>query len=895
VSAPERGRARRLYRRLLGLYPEAFRARWQADLLQHLDDRLREPRYSGFAGRVRLTLFLLRDFLTSLPLAVERSPADRMGTTMNDFVHDLRYAFRMLIKDPVFTAAAVVTLALGIGLNAATFSAVNGLLLRPLPGARAPERLVQIYRSWPGLEYGSNSIPHYQDLRDRTGDAFENVAAWYFAPMSVSAEGRSERIMGTLVSADFFQTYGVTPALGRAFVPGEESVGPGAHAVAVLGHGFWSERFGADPGVVGRTLVLNGHPFEVVGVAPPEFKGPVSFAHIPIYVPLMMQMEIDPGFNRIEARGNNMMNVVGRLRDGVTVERAQEVVDASLAQQREELPDSYEDQVGTTLVPQMDAGIHPMFRSAQLGMSSVMMAVVALLLLIACVNVANLFLVRARERRREMGIRLSLGAGRGRVVRQLLTESLLFSLVAGLAGLGLARVAVGVLSSVRPPMDGPWHFGVEMDDRVLVFTLVVSLATGVLFGLVPALQSVKADVVSAVKGESAGGSGRSRTSRGLVVLQMALSILLLVSAGLFLRSLQSATEIDPGFDEPAHLVTAALDPGLQGYDEPRARVFWDDLLQQVQGLPGVRAAGLSDWLPLGLGSSDRGVSVPGYEFAEGERQSLFYALVTEGFVEALGLDLLEGRTFTRQDDDAGPPAIIVNQRMAERFWPGQSALGKTVRTAGEDRQVVGVVETGKIRSLGEAPTEMMLLPQRELFESGMYVVARTAGDPQAVLRRIRELVRAADPDLPLFDVRTMEDHMGIALLPARLGGSVLGLFGVLGLLLAAVGIYGVMAYSVAQRSRELGIRVALGADRGSVLKLVLGEGLRLTAVGTVLGLLGAAGAARLVQGMLYNVSALDPVAFVGVPMLLVGVATLAVYVPARRAARLEPMRVLKSE
>jgi predicted permease len=754
---------------------------------------------------------------------------------------------------------------------------------------------VQLYRSWPGLEYGSNSIPHYQDLRDRSGDAFESMAAWYFAPMSVSADERSERLMGMLVSADFFQTFGVAPLLGRPFLPGEESVGPGAHPVAVLGHGFWQERFGGDPAIVGRTLILNGHPFEVVGVAPPAFMGPVNFADIPIYVPLMMQQEIDPGRNLLEARGNNMMNVVGRLRPGVTLERTQEVVDVTLAQLREELPDDYEDQLGTRLVPQMEAGIHPMFRTAQVGMSTVIMTVVALLLLIACVNVANLFLARARERRREMGIRLSLGAGRMRVVRQLLTESFVFATLAGLAGLALAYVAVGLLTGIRPPLDGPWHFAIELDKRVLLFTLFVSLATGVLFGLVPALQAARPEVMAAVKGESASRAGRSRMSSALVVVQVALSLLLLVSSGLFLRSLQGATRIDPGFQDPARLATVSADPGLQGYDEVKARAFWDDVLEQVRALPEVRSAALSNWLPLGMSSSDRGVSVPGYEFAEGERQSLLYAQVGEGFLETMGMALVEGRGFTRQDDAAGAPAIIVNQRMAERFWPGESALGKTVRTAGKDRQVVGVVVNGKYRSLGEAPMDMMFLPYRELFQSGMTVVARTEGDPGVVLRRVQEIVRAADADLPVFDVRTMEEHMGVALLPARLGGSVLGLFGLLGLLLAAVGIYGVMAYSVAQRKREMGIRVALGADRAVVLRLVLGEGLRLALLGTVLGLVGAAGAAQLVKGLLYNVSALDPVAFAVVPALLVGVAALAVYIPARRAAGLDPMRVLRSE
>ena len=814
---------------------------------------------------------------------------------LDHVIRDLRYSFRMLARSPLFTAAAIVTLALGIGLNAATFSAVSGILMRPLSGAEDPDELVQLYRQWHGLEYGSNSIPHYQDVRDRSDQAFENVAAWNFVQLSLATGGSSERLMGMMVSANFFQTYGVQPELGRDFIPGEEDQGPGAHPVAVLGHTFWQSRFGGDPTVVGRTANLNGHPFQVVGVAPAAFKGPVNYADVPLYVPIMMQREVIPGFDLLESRGNNMMNVVGRLRDGESVERAAQVLDGILLQLREEFPSSYDEQTGNTLVLQSEAGIHPMFRNAQLGMSAVMMVVVGLLLLIACVNVANLFLVRARERRREMGIRLSLGARGSRIVQQLLTESFVFSALAGLVGLGLAYVATNLLSGIRPPMDGPWAFQVELDTTVLLFTLAVSVTAGILFGLAPALQAANPDTVAAVRGANEDRPGRSRVSSALVVLQMALSLMLLIGSGLFLRSLQGATEIDPGFERPGSLVLASIDPSLQGYDEVRARAFLDRIMEEIGALPEVSGVGMTTTVPLGLSGSDRGVTIPGYEFTEGERTSLDYTQITEGYLEAMGIRLVEGRPFTRLDDVDASPVIIVNQRFAERFWPGESAVGKMVSTAGKEREVVGVVETGKYRSLGESATEYMYLPLRDVFESAVAIVVRTGSNPTAVLRHVQETVRALDSDMPLYDVRTMEDHMGLALLPARLGGSVLGLFGVLGLILAAVGIYGVMAYSVAQRTHEIGIRVALGADRARVLKLVLGEGMRLAAIGTALGLVGAAAAGRLVSGLLYNVSPLDPAAFIGVPLLLVGVAALAVYVPARRAARLDPIRALKTD
>ena len=807
---------------------------------------------------------------------------------------DLRYSVRMLLKNPLFTLAAVVTLALGIGLNTTTFSAVHGILLRPLPGTHEPDELVQLYRMWGGIEYGSNSIPHFQDIRDRTGDVFESVAAWSLIPLAVAADDRTERVIGMMVSANLFQTFGAQPVLGRPFLPGVEDRDPGAHPVAVLGHGYWQSRFGGDPGVLGRTVVLNGHTFEVVGVAPPDFKGPATFADVPLYVPLMMQREVQPTYEWIDNRGSNSFTVVGRLRDGMGVPQAQAAMDALLVQLREEFPNDYDTQLGTKLVLQSEAGIHPMFAKASAGMSSVMMAVVGLLLLIACVNVANLFLARARDRRKEMGLRLSLGASRGRIIQQLLTESLVFALVAGVAAVGLAWVGVQVLSGIRPPMDGPWDFGITLDTTVLLFTGLISVGAGLVFGMAPALQAANPDTMTSVKGDD-DGRRRGRASAILVVFQMALSILLLVSSGLFIRSLQGATRIDPGFDAPSNLALASLDLALQGYEGEEAQAVLDRILAETRALPEVTEAGMVGWLPLGLNNSSQGVGIPGYDFAEGERRSISYTMATEGYFEAMGVELLEGRTFRPSDDREGQPVIVVNRRFAERFWPGQSAVGRIVDTNGAERTVVGVVETGKYQSLGEAPTEFMYLPHRQTSNNMITLVARSPRDPQAVLQQIRGIVRAVDPNMPLYDVRTMDDHMGIALLPARLGGIVLGLFGVLGMTLAAVGIYGVMAYSVSQRRRELGIRMALGAEKGDVERMVLAQGMKLAALGTVIGLVAAAAASQAVKGLLYNVSGLDPVAFTVVPLVLVAVAALAVWVPARRAARADPMGVLKGE
>ena len=812
---------------------------------------------------------------------------------MNQLIQDIKFGIRMLTKNPLFTGIAVLTLTLGIGLNATTFSTVKGLLLEPISGVDQPEDLLLLYREWAGIEYGSNSIPHYQDLRDRSGDVFENVASWFFSPVSIASDGRNERQLGMVVSANFFQTYRVEPVLGRPFLPGTEDSGPGNHPVAILGHSFWQSRFGGDEAVLGDTLSINGRPYEIVGVAPESFRGPMAGTDTPLYVPLMMQPEIMPGDNRIEVRGNNNMTVVGRLRPGVTLEAAQAAVDGIVAQLAEEYPDHYDEQLGTTIVRQTEAGLHPSMRTAQVGMATLMTVVVGLLLLIACVNVANLFLARASDRQREMGLRLSLGAGRTRLIRQLLTESVLFSLVAGAASVLVAVFATRLLSSAKPPVDAPFRFDFGVDAKVLLFTGAVALAAGLIFGLFPALQASRTDLTTPMR--QGGSVRRSRASRILVITQMALSLVLLVSSGLFLRSLRSAVDIHPGFDEPRSLVMASVDPGLQGYSREQALQFFDRLVDSVGAQPEISAVGLVEALPLGFGNSDRGVSIPGYEFAEGERNSLHYTSVDTGYFDAMGIRMLEGRGFNRTDTEESTPVLVINQRFAERFWPGESALGKIVRTAGEDRQVIGVVETGKYSSLGEDPTEYMYFPLREQFSYGMTLVARTPGDPGQALSAIRREVRALDTELPVFDVRTMQDHLGIALLPARLGGYALGLFGLLGLGLAAVGIYGVMAYSVAQRHRELGIRVALGASRQSVVRQILGEGLRLAIIGSILGLVGAFFAARLVDGLLYQARALDPVTFTAVPALLLLVAAAAVYLPARRASSVDPIRSLRAD
>ncbi|MFN8570791.1 MAG: ABC transporter permease [Gemmatimonadaceae bacterium] len=811
---------------------------------------------------------------------------------MSALRHDLKIASRLLTKNPLFTTIAIVTLALGIGLNTAVFSTIDALLLRPLPGTFEPDRLVQLYRKYPGMDYGSNSPPGWRDLQERTKDIFSDVATWDFVPVSVSADGRSERLMGEMVSANLFSVLGVSAERGRMFVAQEDS-GAGAHAVAVISNAMWKGRFAADPAIVGKSITLNGAPYTIVGVAPAAFRGPLPLVTPALWVPLVQVDQIRPeSRGALEYRGNNFMSVIARLKPGTTYEQAQGRIAAVAAQLQQEMPDTYQNS-GITMVRQQDAGIHPTMRQAQVGLSGVVMAVVLMLLLIACVNVANLFLARARDRWREMAVRQSLGATRAVLIRQLMTESVIFSLIAGSIGLFVAWGAITLLNGVSLPFDVDFTPDVRLSPTVLLFTLAITLVTGLLFGLAPALQATRPSLVPTLKGEAPAG-GRSRMSRGLVVAQMALSLVLLVSASLFLRNLRAATTVDKGFDS-SNLLLASVNPALQGYDRPRTEQFYRQLIERVKSIPNVKAVGLVDQVPLGLGSSDTYVDIPGYTAAPNEPMSVLYATVAPGYFEAMGIPLLRGRDFSVQDDSTAPRGLIVNERFAQRFFKGADVVGRTLKVGRREHTILGVVPTGKYKTLGEDPTAYMYFAQAQRWSAEMTMNIRTSGNPTAIVPALRSAVSAMDPALPLADVRTMDEWLGTALLPARLTGSVLGIFGILGLLLAAVGMYGVMAYSVAQRTREIGIRMAIGAAEGQVLGLVMRQGMTLVGVGAVIGLAGALGASRLVRGLLIGGQAVDPLTFVGVPLVLIAVSALAIWVPARRAGSVNPVTAIKAE
>ena len=824
----------------------------------------------------------------------------RAGAFLETIWQDLRYGARGLRRSPGFTIVAAITLALGIGANSAIFSLVNALLLRPLP-ASAPEELVAVYTSdHSGPLYGSSSYLDYVDFRDRN-QLLAGLVAYRPTPFNLSADaadGHSERVFGEVVSGNYFSVLGVVPAPGRGFLPSEDRVA-GARAVAVVSHGLWQRRFGGDPGVIGSEVRLNGHPFTIVGVAPEGFTGLIRGLGADLWVPMMMHAQAVPGSDDLTQRGSRALFVIGRLAPGATIEQARARFGAIAADLHAGFRDLWTDVRGEpraiTVVPESGARVFPQAREPVVIFMALLMTVVGLVLLIACASVANLLLARASARRREMAVRSALGAGRARLVRQLLTESLLLGLLGGAGGLLLALWGTQLLMAFEPPVPVPVALDLDIDWRVIGFTTALALATSMLVGLAPALAASRPDLASALRDDAgAGGSHGGRFRRSLVVAQVTLSLVLLVGAGLFLRSLQSAAAIPLGFD-PSGVLTMSVDLQLQGFGEAREREFQRALLERVRALPGVTAASLAVELPLGLmGGTRRGITIDGYAAQAGEDTEVSTTTVAPGYFEAMRIPLLRGRTFDDRDAPGAPGAVIVNQAFARRYWPGQDPLGKTIRMGDGALAVVGLVADGKYVTLGEEPRPFFYLPLLQDHASSATLIAR-AGDPVAALASVREVVRGLDRDLPVHDVKTLTDHLSLSLLPARLAAAVLGVIGLVALGLAGLGLYGVITYSVAQRTREIGLRVALGARRRDVVRLIVGQGMKLTAIGLLLGLVLAGAAARALSSLLYGVSPGDPATFAGVTALLAGVALLACYLPARRAARVEPMTALRHE
>ena len=809
---------------------------------------------------------------------------------------DFRYAIRMLLTRPGFTAVALISLALGIGANAAVFSLVNQVLLKPLPFDH-PEQVYSLIDTGPSSgDFSSFSYPDYCDLRERN-DVFSGLLAYRFAPINLSHSGDSSRIWGYIVSGNYFDVLGVKPHLGRAFAPDEDSV-PGANPVAVISYGCWQTRFASDPSIIGKPISLNDNSFTVIGVAPAGFNGTELEFTPEIYVPAMMSGQIEPGSNWLTQRNEGVLLLAGRIAPNLSKQQAEAALRPATDALNELHGQSRKDIGQLTLYP---PGLFAPLRGPIIGFALFLMAVVGLVLLIACSNLASLLLARATERHKEIAVRMAIGAGRLRLLRQLLTESILLSLLGGAAGLILSFWLIRLITAFRPPIDFALSFDLHLDGRVLLFSLVVSIVTGVIFGLAPALQSTRLDLVSSLKEETRGGSSSgSRLQDLLVIGQVALSLVLLVGTGLVVRSLQHARSIDPGF-RPDGVVEASFDVGLQRYDHARGLAFFERALERVRALPGTRAASLVSIMPLALNRSSCTIFVEGQAPPSG--QANYNSLQTHiwpGYFQAMGIPLLDGRDFSpqdRNDDKNSVQVAIVNETFA-RTYLGGNAVGRRISRSspnGPFIQIVGLAKDGKYLSLGESPRPMIYFPLLQSYDSSVTLVARTDQDPRSALAAIRSEIGQLDRALPLYDVETVSEQLGLVLFPARLAAVMLGAFGFLALVLAAVGIYGIVSFASRRRIREIGIRVALGASQSRVVLLVIRRALTLVSIGLAIGLAGAFALTRFLSGILYGVSATDSIAFLSVGFVLAFVALAASWIPARLAAGTDPIASLRYE
>ena len=807
---------------------------------------------------------------------------------MNQFWKDVLHGARALRKNPGFTAVAALTLALGIGANATVFSWMNSTLLMPIPGASETSRLVAVER---GLT-NTFSYPDYLALREHNR-SFSGLLASTLWPMSVTGQDRPERVWGMLVSANYFDLLGVKPVLGRSFLPVEDATPNGA-PVAVLGYRLWQDRFGGRQDVLGSTIPLNAHPYTIVGVAPPEFQGSFTGLRAEIWVPVMMAPQLIPGLdNRLDARGETWLNVVGRLRPGADRVQAQAELSAVWAQIAQQYPETHKGRALVTLYPMWKApnsanGLFSKLLPLLLGIGGVV-------LLLACANLANLVLARGVTRRKEMAIRLSLGAGRARLVRQLLAENLALALLGGLLAFAVTIWTAKSFMHFAPVSSLPIWLPTSVDYRVFGFTLALSVVAMVLFGSLPAVRASQLDPVSSIKEEGSASGGRSsRLSGGLASAQIALSLILLVCAVLLIRSFRAMQEFNPGFN-PRGVQLQSYDLYPAGYSEARGIAFNRSVLEKAAALPGVTHACLADWVPFGFTTNSQEFVPEGYAAGAQESIEAGVAHVSPGYFATMEIPLLSGRDFSSRDSADSQPVVIVNQLLAERYWPGQQAVGKRMKIAGKWAVVAGVVKTAHYYEPDEDPRTFVYLPLEQFYTFKATLHLRSTSDPRNLAAAAAQLIHQEDASLPVFDVATLEARTEAVSFGLRLAGTFVGAFALIAVVLASVGIYGVVAYSMERRTREMGIRMALGAQPGDVLRLILRQSARMLLGGAAAGVLGALGAARLFSRALFGVTPTDPLTFSSVTLLLLAVALTACYLPARRAVRLDPLVALRHE
>ena len=817
----------------------------------------------------------------------------RAGRLLEDLAKDLRYAFRTLSKSPGFATVIIVSIALGIGANATVFSIANGLLWGTLP-VKDPGRLVMFNAG------DSFSYPDYKDYRNQTSAVFEGVFAHFpLVPASVGGASEPERVWGQLVSGNYFALLGLNFTLGRPIRPEEDEV-LGRDQVVVFSHNLWMRRFGGVPNILGRAVMLNGHPFTVVGVAPVGFSGTDHGLVSDFWVPLADAGQIMPDLtedNPWEDRKGQWLVLDARSRPGVSLKQAA----AALNLVKKRIDDTYrkdEKQHSPPIILSSTRGLVGGAEMPALGIMSVLMVVVLLVLMVACANVANLLLARAAGRQKEIAVRLAIGAGRWRLVRQLLTESILLALAGAAAGFVLAAAAARGLSRFQLPLPVPIVFDFNVDWRVVAFTAGLSLITALLFGLAPALRATRPDLVDALKNETSafGNKARFGMRNVLVTVQVAFSLVLLAGAGLFLRSLQNASSIDIGFD-PRNILLMTVDPKLHGYSHEKMEQFLAQLRKRGAALPGVRSVTYVDSLPLSIGGINFDFKTTGDK--PGAEQSVNANVYDVGtrFFETMGIPVLRGRDFAQNDDKH---VAIVNEIMARHLFGNSDPLGRRLNEGNATYTVIGVVRSSKSRTLGEGPVNCAYLfleaaPENVPSFFGISIAVKTSVKPTTLSRPVRDEIAKLDPDLAVSGVETMQEHIDKSLLLPQISATLLGIFGAVGLTLAAIGLYGVMSYSVRRRTREIGIRMALGGRPATVLAMVLRQGLAVTGIGLAIGLAIAVGIGRLSASLLYGISGTDLMTFLVVPTVLVAVALVAIMIPARRAGQVDPAVALRSE
>ena len=894
----------------LNLRPER-----EAEIIEELSDHLQQ-RYEEFRERGAdedealcevMGEIYWRDFVPELQVS-EKTPwpdaepqgAPAGGHLFEDLWKDLRYALRILRKSPGFTAVAVLTLALGIGANTAVFTVVDSLILNPLPVEKISTlnavNMTQAKKTAPFGDLQAISYLNLKDIRERT-HSFHSLAGHSY-PMAVTMTDKDQprRVFAEIVTANYFETLGIRPFLGRFFLPTEDRT-PGAAPVVVLGYTAWQNRFGADPGVLGRTIRLNETSFTIVGVGPKGFKGVYAVFGPDLWIPSMMAEQVLPAGQRnaLSDRALPLFTGIGRLEHGVTLAQAQAEMNITGAALEKEDPKVNEGKV-LTVTPLMEAAYGPERQPVVFG-GFLLMAIVGFVLLIACSNVANLLLARASARRQEIAVRMALGAGRQRLIRQLLTESVLLGLFSGVLGFAFGYGGCRILESLRPAEYAQNLADLRLNTPVFVFAFAIAVLTGLIFGIVPALRSSRVSVSEVLKEEtrSSGRShGRVTLANALLAGQVAVSLVLLVVASLFLQSIEHEYIIDPGF-QTKHLALFMLYPGQAGYDRVRTEQFYKQELDRIGRIPGIASVSWASNLPL-WGRKETGIAIEGQEARKkSEAISAVVDTVDLNYFSTMGIPLVEGRDFSENDRDISAPVAIVNDTMAARYWPNEDALGQRFQLPQGKAflQVVGVAKTTNYQTLGEPPQVCIYVPLRQNYMDSMILYLRSVRDPSTVLSAVQEEIHSFDPGLPVEDIRTGTKVIDQALWWSKIGVGLLGVFGFLALGLASVGLYGIMAYSVNQRRREIGVRMALGADHGSVSLLVLRQGMTVVGGGVVAGMTLSLLLGRVLSRFLYGVSGSDPFSLGAASLALLAVAFVACYLPARSASRIDPLVALR--